>query len=57
MKIICMGKYYQVVYECVEVIRVEIGKKTRKEIRKEKLYDEKVLIEYELPSDVKVEEM
>ena len=45
------------IYECVEVIRVEIGKKTRKEIRKEKLYDEKVLIEYELPSDVKVEEM
>ena len=25
--------------------------------RKEKLYDEKVLIEYELSSDVKVEEM
>lgn len=45
------------IYECVEVIRVEIDKKTRKEIRKEKLYDEKVLIEYELPSDVKVEEM
>ena len=45
------------IYECVEVIRVEIDKKTRKEIRKEKLYDEKVLIEYELSSDVKVEEM
>ena len=45
------------IYECVEVIRVEIDKKTRKKIRKEKLYDEKVLIEYELPSDVKVEEM
>ena len=45
------------IYECVEVIRVEIDKKTRKEIKKEKLYDEKVLIEYELPSDVKVEEM
>lgn len=45
------------IYECVEVIRVEIDKKTTKEIRKEKLYDEKVLIEYELPSDVKVEEM
>ena len=25
--------------------------------KKEKLYDEKVLIKYELPSDVKVEEM
>ena len=45
------------IYECVEVIRIEIDKKTKKEIKKEKLYDEKVLIEYELPSDVKVEEM
>lgn len=45
------------IYECVEVIRVEIDKKTKKEIKKEKLYDEKVLIKYELPSDVKVEEM
>ena len=40
-----------------EVIRIEIDKKTKKEIKKEKLYDEKVLIKYELPSDVKVEEM
>lgn len=45
------------IYECVEVIRIEIDKKTKKEIKKEKLYDEKVLIKYELPSDVKVEEM
>lgn len=45
------------IYECVEVIRIEIDKKTKKEIKKEKLYDEKVLIKYELPSDVKVEEL
>ena len=45
------------VYECVDVTRLELDKNTNEEIKKEKLYDEKVLIEYELSKDIEVEEM
>lgn len=45
------------IYESVSVIRQEIDKKTKKEIRRVKLYDEVVEITYELDSNVKVEEI
>lgn len=45
------------IYELVSVVRREIDKQTQKEAKKEKLYDEKVLIAYELPKNVEVEEM
>lgn len=41
------------IYEFVSVVRKEFDRDTKIEIKKEKLYDEKVLIEYELPKDVK----
>ena len=44
------------IYECVAVTRLEIDKNTKKEVKKEKLYNEKVLIEYELSKDIEVEE-
>lgn len=45
------------IYECVAVTRLEIDKSVKKEVKKEKLYNEKVLIEYELSKDIEVEEM
>ncbi len=45
------------IYEFVSIVRKEIDIETKTEIQTEKLYDEKVLIEYELPKDVEVEEM
>lgn len=44
------------IYECVEVVRIEIDKESKKVVRKVKLYEEKVLIKYELASDIEVEE-
>lgn len=44
------------IYECVSVIKTEVDKTNNKVIKKEKLYDEKVLIEYELPKDTHIEE-
>lgn len=45
------------VYESVSVIRVTKDKKTKREISREKLYDEVVEVNYELPKNVKIEEM
>ncbi len=45
------------IYECTSVIRIERDKMTKQEIKREKLYEEKVLIEYELPKDTLIEEM
>lgn len=42
------------IYESVSVIKIGKDKQTGKEISKEKLYDEVVKIEYELPKDVKI---
>lgn len=50
-------KQNEKIYEFVSVVRKEFNSDTKEEIKKEKLYDEKVLIEYELPKDVEVEEM
>lgn len=44
-------------YECITVSRKEYDKETKKELKSEKLYDEKVLIGYEIPADVEVEEV
>lgn len=45
------------VYECVAIIQKEIDKINNKEVNRKKLYEEKVEITYELPSDVIVEEI
>lgn len=42
------------IYQCVSIIRIEKNKNTKEVINKTKLYDEKVLIDYELPKDIKV---
>ncbi len=43
-------------YESVSVIKVSKDKKTKKEVTREKLYDEVVEITYELPQNTKIEE-
>ena len=45
------------IYECVSIVRVEMDLNTKKIVRKQKLYDEKVLLHYDLPEDVEVEEL
>lgn len=45
------------IYECVSVVRKEIDKKTKQILKKVKLYEEKVLIEYELPEEIEVKEV
>lgn len=45
------------IYESVEVIKIIKDKKSNKEIKRQKLYDEVIEVGYELPKDVKVEEM
>lgn len=40
----------------VDIVRAEIDKKTNMQIKKEKLYSEKVEITYELSKDIKIEE-
>lgn len=45
------------VFESISVIRVIHNKKTNKIIGNEKLYDEIVEVGYELPKDIKIEEM
>ena len=42
------------IYESVSVLKITTDKKTGKEIAKEKLYDEIVKVEYELPKNVKI---
>lgn len=44
------------IYEIVDIVRAEIDKKTNMQIKKEKLYSEKVEITYELSKDIKIEE-
>ena len=44
-------------YESVEVVKIIKDKNTDKEIKRQKLYDEVVEVGYELPKDVKVEDM
>jgi vancomycin resistance protein VanW len=45
------------IYECVSIVRKEIDKKTKQILKKDKLYEEKVLIEYELPEEIEVKEV
>lgn len=45
------------IYEYVDVVREEIDVRTDETIRKEKLYEEKVEITYELPSSITIEEI
>ena len=45
------------IYESVEVIKIIKDKKSNKEIKRQKLYDEVIEVGYELPKDVKIEEM
>ena len=44
------------IYEIVDIVRAEIDKNTNMQIKKEKLYSEKVEITYELSKDIKIEE-
>ncbi len=45
------------IYESVSVVRIEKNKKTKKIVKKEKLYDEIVEVTYEIPKDSVIEEM
>jgi len=42
------------IFECVSVVQVETDKKDKNIFHHKKLYDEKVLIKYELPKDVEI---
>ena len=45
------------IYESVAVVKESLDKETHKRIDKKKLYDEVVEVNYELPKDIKIEEM
>ena len=45
------------IFESVEVIRTIKDKKTKKELKQEKLYDEIVEVGYPLLQDIEIEEM
>ena len=44
------------IYEYLDVYKITKSKKTKKELHKDKLYSEKVLIGYKLPEYIEVEE-